>query len=127
MTTVCEPTPAGATPEWMPTLQDHLQDQLSRARQLLGENAAPTATCADQAGQALRQTSDALMSAMVRIGVETPVGWRLHQLRSRLESHLLAASALAEADAQDAVVSVLRRTLQFIGPELEALSTDVLR
>jgi|HubBroStandDraft_1064217.scaffolds.fasta_scaffold264487_2 hypothetical protein len=109
----------GPAPDWLPTLQD----QLGRARNLLGENASPSLATADQAGQALRQASDALMAVLLECGVETPLGWRLHQLRSRLDSHLLAASALADADAWDAVISVLRRSLDFIGPELEALST----
>jgi hypothetical protein len=105
--------------DWMPTLQD----QLDRARHLLGGNASPTPGAADQAGQALRQASDALMAVFLEFGVETPLGWRLHQLRSRLDAHLLAASALAEADAQEAVIIVLRRSLDVIGPELKALST----
>jgi hypothetical protein len=107
---------------WMPSLQD----QLDRARQLLGENASPSAATIDQAGQALGQASDALMAVLLEFGVETPLGWRLHQLRSRLDAHLLAASALADADAGGAVLSVLRRTLDFIGPELEALSADLI-
>jgi hypothetical protein len=111
------------TVDWMPTLQD----QLGRARHLLGENAAPNRATVDQAGQALRQASDALMGVLMEFGVETPVGWRLHQLRSRLDAHLLAASALADADAVDAVISVLRRSLDVVGPELEALSADVTR
>jgi hypothetical protein len=111
------------TSTWMPTIQD----QLDRARLLLGENAAPDLASADQAGQALRQASDALMAVLLALGVDTPLGWRLHQLRSRLDSHLLAASALADADAVDAVISVLRRSLDVIGPELEALSTDFTR
>jgi hypothetical protein len=106
---------------WMP----NLQDQLGRARQLLGENAAPSPASAGEAGQALREASDALMAVLVECGVQTPLGWRLHQLRSRLDAHLLAASALADADADDAVISVLRRSLDFIGPELDALSADL--
>jgi hypothetical protein len=104
--------------DWMPTVQD----QLGRARHLLGENASPDVATADQAGQALRQASDALMAVLMEFGVATPLGWRLHQLRSRLDSHLLAASALADADAWDAVLRVLRRSLDIIGAELEALS-----
>jgi len=119
MTTVRDRGPA---PDWLPTLQG----QLGRARVLLGEKASPTLADADQAGQALRQASDALMTVLSELGVETPVGWRLHQLRSRLDAHLLAASALADADAVDAVVRVLRRSLDFIGPELEALSTGAI-
>ena len=111
------------TVDWMPPLQV----QLGRARHFLGGNGAPNLEDADQAGQALRQASDALMAALLDIGVETPLGWRVHQLRSRLDAHLLAASALADADAREAVVSVLRRSLDVIGPELEALSADARR
>ncbi len=109
--------------DWVPSLQD----QVARARDLLGENTAPDRATADQAGQALRQASDALMTVLLEFGVETPLGWRLHQLRSRLDAHLLAASALADADAVAAVIRVLRRSLDFIGPELDALSTDSVR
>jgi len=116
MTTVWS---AGQAPQWMPTLQDHL----GRARHLLGENTAPSLAAADQAGEALRQASDALMAVLVELGVETPLGWRLHQLRSSLDSHLLAASTLADADVPDAVVTVLRRSLALVEPELEALGS----
>ncbi len=116
MTTVFD---RGARPDWVPTVQD----QLGRARQFLEENAPPTLANADQAGEALRQASDALMVVLSEFGVETPLGWRLHQLRSGLDAHLLAARALAEANAQDAVVSMLRRSLDFVGPELDALSS----
>jgi hypothetical protein len=105
------------TTDWMPTLED----EVGRARHFLRENTAPDVTATDQAGQALRHASDALMAILGEFGVGTPVGWRLHQLRSRLDAHLLAASALADADAPEAVVSVLRRSLDLIGPELEAL------
>ncbi len=108
---------------WMPTLQD----LLGRARQLLGENGDPGPAGAVEAAQALRQASDALLAVLLECGVQTPLGWRLHQLRSRLDAHLLAASALADADAGDAVVSVLRRSLDFIGPELDALTADLIR
>jgi len=118
MTTVRDRGPA---PDWLPTLQS----QLGQARHLLGEAGAPGLAAADQAGQALRQASDALMAVLEEFGVETPLGRRLHELRSRLDAHLLAASALADADAMDAVISVLRRSLDMIGPELDALSTDV--
>jgi len=110
----------GSMPNWLPGVED----PLGRARNLLGENASPSLATADQAGQALRQASDALMAVLAEFGVDTPLGWRLHELRSRLDSHLLAASALADADALGAVITVLRRSLDFIGPELEALSTD---
>lgn len=116
MTTVWDRDTAG----WIPTLQD----QVGRARHFLWESATPGAAAADEAERALRQTSDALMGLLVEFGVETPLGWRLHQLRSRLDAHLLAASALADADANEAVVSVLRRSLDLIGPELDALSAD---
>ncbi|HEX3425074.1 MAG TPA: hypothetical protein VHT30_03015 [Acidimicrobiales bacterium] len=115
MTTVRDRGPA---PDWLPTLQG----QLGRARDLLGRNASPNLADADRAGQALRQTSDALTAVLLECGVETPLGWRLHQLRSQLEAHLLAASALADADAVDAVINVLRRSLDLVGPELEALA-----
>jgi hypothetical protein len=114
MTTVQDRDPAR---QWMPTLQD----QVGRARQLLGENTSPSLAAADQAGQALREASDALMAVLLQFGVETPLGWRLHQLRSRLDAHLLAASALADADAGAAVVSMLRRSIDLIDPELEKL------
>jgi hypothetical protein len=104
--------------DWMPTLQD----QVGRARHLLGENTSPDLATADEAGRALRQASDALMAVLLEFGLDTPLGWRLHQLRSRLDSHLLAASALADANALDAVLRVLRRSLDFVGPELEALA-----
>jgi hypothetical protein len=110
----------GPAPDWLPGLQD----QLGRARHLLGENASPDLADADQAGQALRQASDSLMVVLGQFGVETPLGWRLHQLRSRLDANLLAASALADADAVEAVITVLRRSLEFIGPELDALGFD---
>jgi hypothetical protein len=127
MTTVWHRNAAEVVPAWVPTLIPTVEDQLDRARQILGENARPSRASADEAIQALRQASDALMAVLLEYGVETPLGWRLHQLRSRLDSHLLAANALAEADALDAVTSVLRRTLSFIGPELEALSADALQ
>jgi hypothetical protein len=117
MTTVRDRGPA---PDWLPSLQDPLE----RARDLLGDDAAPSLATAAQVGLALRQASDALMAVLLEYGVETPLGWRLHQLRSRLDSHLLAARALADADARGAVITMLRRSLDFIGPELEALSTD---
>ncbi|MDQ6614607.1 MAG: hypothetical protein M3083_07650 [Actinomycetota bacterium] len=117
MTTVWDRGPAWY---WMPTLQD----QLGRARHLLWENGPPGLAAADEATKALRQASDALTAVLLEFGVETPRGWRLHQLRSRLDAHLLAASALADADAGEAVISVLRRSLEFIGPELEAILPD---
>jgi hypothetical protein len=106
------------TAAWMPTLHE----QLERARQFLWENGAPTAEGVARADHALRQASDALMAGLSEFGVDTPPGWRLHQLRSRVEAHLLAASALADADAPDAVVRVLRQSLALIGPELEILA-----
>jgi hypothetical protein len=111
------------SPAWMPTLQG----ELGRVRELLGENAAPLSASAEEAAQALRQASDALMAGLLESGLDTELGWRLHQLRSRLDAHLLAASALADAQAAEGVVSVLRRALSFIEPELQALSTDASR
>lgn len=116
MTTVWDRDATG----WIPTLQD----QLGRARHLLGENATPGVAAADAAEQALREASEALMTLLAELGVDSPLGWRLHQLRSRLDAHLLAADALADADANEAVVSVLRRSLDLVGPELEALLVD---
>ncbi|MGH9126125.1 MAG: hypothetical protein ACRDZ8_15590 [Acidimicrobiales bacterium] len=110
-----------APPEWLPPLQH----QIERARFLLcegGENSSPHPARAGQAEQALRQASEGLVVALDTLGVETPIGWRLHQLRSRLDAHLLAASALADADAGNAMISVLRRSLDLLGPELEALA-----
>jgi hypothetical protein len=107
------------TTVWLPTLSD----QLDRARQTLGEKGAPEAAAADQAEQALRQASDALVALMSEYGLDSAVGWRLHQLRSQLDAHLLAASALADADAGPAVISMLRRSLDLIDPELEKLGT----
>lgn len=118
MTTVRDRGPA---PDWLPTLQG----QLVRARDLLG-GASPNRADADRAGQALRQTSDALSAVLLECGVETPLGWRLHHLRSQLEAHLLAASALADADAGDAVINVLRRSLDLVEPELEALGSAAI-
>lgn len=114
------------SPDW-PTLIPTIQDEVGRARRLLGENASPNLAIADQAAQALCQASDALMSVLLEYGVETPLGWRLHQLRSRLDAHLLAARALADADAVGAVIRVLRRSLDLLEPELESLSADAWR
>lgn len=106
--------------DWVPTLQD----RLVRARSLL-EASDPAA--AEEAGQALRQASDALTEILLESGLDTPFAWRLHELRNRLDAHLLAVSALADAEAVRGMVTMLRRTLSFIGPELDALSADVTR
>ena len=111
------------SPGWMPTLQG----ELGRVRALLGENGGPVSASAEEAVQALRQASDALMAGLLESGLDTELGWRLHQLRSRLDAHLLAVSALADAQAAEGVVSVLRRALSFIEPELQALRSDASR
>ena len=54
-------------------------------------------------------------------------GVNVDVLRNRLDAHLLAGSALSDADAALGMVTMLRRTLSFMGPELEALSADVTR
>jgi hypothetical protein len=113
-------TVIGSRVSGLPTLEG----QLARARQMLGEKGDPGAAAADQAGHALREASDALMAILGECGVETPLGWRLHQLRSRLDAHLLAASALADADVPDAVVAVMRRSIELVTSELEELPRD---
>jgi len=112
----------GADTDWLA----EFNDQLCRARVILGEKTTPVVITAARAQQALRVASDALVSAQEELGVDTPLGWRLLQLRSRLESHLLAASDLADADRLDSVVNVLRRSLDAIEPEVEALSRGQL-
>ena len=118
-------TVIGSRVSGLPTLEA----QLERARQMLGEKGDPGAAAADEAGHVLRDASDALMAILGEYGVETPLGWRLHQLRSRLDAHLLAASALADADVPDAVVAVMRRSIAMVTSELEALpgtgATDI--
>jgi hypothetical protein len=113
-------TVIGSRVSGLPTLEG----QLARARQMLGEKGDPGAAAADQAGHALREASDALMAILAECGVETPLGWRLHQLRSRLDAHLLAASALADAEVPDAVVAVMRRSIELVTSELEELPRD---
>ena len=61
------------------------------------------------------------MTVLVGRGVDTPLGWRLHNLRNRLDAHLLAADALRDAEAPDAVITVLRRTVGFVGIDLQTL------
>jgi hypothetical protein len=78
----------------------------------------------DQACEALTVASENLLVIVTGCGLETPLGRRLHELRSRLDAHLLAASALKEADAGGAVVSVLRRSVDFVGLEMERLLSD---
>ncbi len=78
----------------------------------------------DQAWHTLSGASDELVALLVLCGIETPLGWRLHDLRSRLDAHLLAVDALRDADAPEAAVSVLHRTVNFVGSELELLFTD---
>jgi len=78
----------------------------------------------EQAWHTLSIASDELVALLVLCGIETPLGWRLHDLRSRLDAHLLAADALRDADAPEAAVSVLHRTVDFVGNELETLFAD---
>jgi hypothetical protein len=78
----------------------------------------------DQACKALTAASENLLVMVTGCGLDTPLGRRLHDLRSRLDAHLLAASALQEADAGGAVVSVLRRSVDFVGLEMQRLLSD---
>lgn len=96
-----------------------LDELVARARSLLANQ--PGESNVDEADEVLGLASSSLMTILVDCGVETPLGWRLHQLRSRLDAHLLAASALREADAGDAAASVLRRSVDFVALELVAL------
>jgi len=105
---------------WAAGIAD-LQDHLDQARSILGAWAEPGLAAVDQACRALSAASDDLMTVLVGCGVETPLGWRLHNLRNRLDAHLLAADALRDAEAPDAVITVLRRTVDFVGIDLDTL------
>ncbi|MDP9075148.1 MAG: hypothetical protein M3N98_13490 [Actinomycetota bacterium] len=104
-----------------------LQEHVAQARSALDTRSRPGLAAIDQACCALNAASDNLSAALVGCGVGTPLGLRLHHLRNRLDAHLLAADALRDADAPEAVVTVLRRTVDFVGVDLEALFAEALR
>lgn len=97
------------------------------AQAMLSTQAPPPASrdvgsqAIEQAWRSLSVASDELVALLLLCGIETPLGWRLHSLRSRLDAHLLAADALRDADAPEAAASVLHRTVDFVGNELETL------
>ena len=106
---------------WAAGIAD-LQGHLDQARSILDARTEPGSAALDQACRALGAASDELMTVVVCCGVGTPLGWRLHDLRNRLDAHLLAADAFRDADAPDAVITVLRRTVDFVGVDLQTLS-----
>jgi hypothetical protein len=107
-----------------------LQGEVREAQALLDGPASALASAdleqqaIDRAWNTLSGASEELVALLALCGIETPLGWRLHDLRSRLDAHLLAADALRDADVPEAAVSILYRTVDFVGNELETLFAD---
>lgn len=71
-----------------------------------------------------RTLRDQVGAAASHVGSETPDGWRLLDLRSRLDSHLLAVTTLDGAGVRDEVVlDLLGRAVI----DLTATLTAILR